>query len=64
MPTLLMLGGANPNVALACIRQARTRDLKIWLTDTEENLEHAPDIVAEVDQVSVLSYRDRGACVA
>src|SRR5579884_1435448 len=63
-PTLLLLGGANPNAGLMCIDQARSRGLNIWLTDTEENLEHAPEIVAAADEVTVLSYRDREACVA
>lgn len=63
-PVLLMLGGANPNVALTCIEQAHSRGLRVWLTDTSENLEHAPEIVAAADQVSILSYRDLGACVA
>jgi biotin carboxylase len=64
IPTLLLLGGANPNAGLMCIEQARSRGLNIWLTDTEENLEHAPEIVAAVDNVTVLSYRDVEACVA
>src|SRR4051794_33026911 len=61
---LLLLGGANPNVAAACIQQAHQRGLHIWLTDTAENLKHAPKIVAEVDRISELSYTDPEACVA
>ena len=63
-PTLLMLGGANPNVASMCISQARARGLKIWVTDTEENLKHAPALVKEVDRVTALPYNDPDACVA
>ena len=63
-PALLLLGGANPNTGLMCISQARSRGLKIWLTDTEENLALSPTIVAAADHAAPLSYRDRDACVA
>src|SRR5438045_3905319 len=63
-PTLLLLGGANPNAGMMYINQARSRGLNVWLTDTEENLEHAPEIAAAADKVTVLSYRDIEACVA
>ena len=69
-PVLLLLGGAYSkggtysNTGWMCVNQARSRGLKIWLTDTEENLANAPELVAAADMVTPLSYRDREACVA
>jgi biotin carboxylase len=69
-PVLLLLGGAYSkggtysNTGWMCVHQARSRGLKIWLTDTEENLANSPELAAAADKVTPLSYRDREACVA
>ena len=69
-PVLLLFGGAYSiggtysNTGWMCVHQARSRGLKIWLTDTEENLANSPELAAAADQVTPLSYRDREACVA
>ncbi|HEV8639295.1 MAG TPA: ATP-grasp domain-containing protein [Chloroflexota bacterium] len=61
---LLLVGGAGAKQGLDCARQARARGLRIWLTDTAENLAQAPDVVALAEQVTVLPYHDAAACVA
>lgn len=69
-PVLLLLGGAYSkggtysNTGWMCVHQARSRGLKIWLTDTKENLANSPELAAAADKVTPLSYRDREACVA
>lgn len=63
-PLLLLLGGADPQQGSRCIKQAQARGLKVWLTDTAENLEQAPEVVTAADRVTPLSYQDPAACVA
>ena len=63
-PLLLLLGGAVAHQGIRCIRQARARGLRVWLTDTADNLERAPEVVVEADRVTPLAYQDPAACVA
>lgn len=62
--TLLLLGAANASAGPQCIQQAHERGLSVWLTDTSENLEQMPDLVAAADQVSPLDNQDRAGCTA
>ncbi len=61
---LLLLGGADAAQGFRCIKQAREHGLRVWLTDTAENLEREPSIVALANKVSVLPYQDVDRCVA
>jgi biotin carboxylase len=60
---LLLLGGAAAQQGMRCIQQARSRGWKVWLTDTPDNLAHAPDVVAVADQVTPLPYEAVEDCV-
>jgi biotin carboxylase len=61
---LLLLGGADPAQGFRCVKQAREHGLRVWLTDTAENLAREPHIVALAERVTELPYQDVSACVA
>jgi len=61
---LLLLGGADPAQGFRCAKQAREHGLRVWLTDTAENLAREPHIVALAERVTELPYQDLDACVA
>lgn len=61
---VLLVGGADPAQGFRCARQAREHGLRVWLTDTAENLAREPHIVALAERVTVLPYQDVAACVA
>jgi biotin carboxylase len=61
---LLLLGGADPAQGFRCAKQAREHGLRVWLTDTAENLAREPHIVALAERVTELPYQDVDACVA
>lgn len=61
---LLLLGGADSAQGFRCAKQAREHGLRVWLTDTAENLAREPHIVALAERVTELPYQDVDACVA
>jgi biotin carboxylase len=61
---LLLLGGADAAQGFRCAKQARDHGLRVWLTDTAENLAREPHIVALAERVTELPYQDVDACVA
>ncbi|HEY1348283.1 MAG TPA: ATP-grasp domain-containing protein [Ktedonobacteraceae bacterium] len=63
-PLLLLLGGADAAQGFRCVKQARDHGLRVWLTDTAENLAREPHIVALAERVTPLPYQDVDACVA
>lgn len=63
-PFLLLLGGADPAQGFRCAKQAKEHGLRVWLTDTAENLEKEPSVVALAERVTELPYQDVEVCVA
>lgn len=62
-PFVLLLGGADPAQGFRTAKQAREHGLRVWLTDTAENLERERSIVALAERVTELPYQDVDACV-